>query len=104
MNKAVGIDLKSYGLGAGIFFIGYFILADVHPIKVAKEIGERKERHKPPGYTPHRRGFQHSPLLQRIGHMFPLNEISGGEAPGPRGNHRSRPPLVTAGRRRQPFR
>jgi len=26
MNKAVGIDPKTYGLGAGIFFIGYFIL------------------------------------------------------------------------------
>ena len=26
MNKAVGIDLKTYGLGAGIFFIGYFLL------------------------------------------------------------------------------
>jgi MFS transporter, ACS family, tartrate transporter len=26
MNKAVGIDSKIYGLGAGIFFIGYFIL------------------------------------------------------------------------------
>ena len=26
MNKAVGIDPKLYGLGAGIFFIGYFIL------------------------------------------------------------------------------
>ena len=26
MNKAVGIDTKTYGLGAGIFFIGYFIL------------------------------------------------------------------------------
>ncbi len=26
MNKAVGIDPKIYGLGAGIFFIGYFIL------------------------------------------------------------------------------
>jgi len=26
MNKAVGIDPKVYGLGAGIFFIGYFIL------------------------------------------------------------------------------
>src|SRR3954451_19175253 len=26
MNKAVGIDAKTYGLGAGIFFIGYFIL------------------------------------------------------------------------------
>jgi len=25
MNKAVGIDPKTYGLGAGIFFIGYFI-------------------------------------------------------------------------------
>src|SRR6202030_2845976 len=25
MNKAVGIDPKIYGLGAGIFFIGYFI-------------------------------------------------------------------------------
>ena len=25
MNKAVGIDPKAYGLGAGIFFIGYFI-------------------------------------------------------------------------------
>jgi MFS family permease len=25
MNKAVGIDAKAYGLGAGIFFIGYFI-------------------------------------------------------------------------------
>jgi MFS family permease len=26
MNKAVGIDPQSYGLGAGIFFIGYFLL------------------------------------------------------------------------------
>src|SRR6201987_3758132 len=26
MNKAVDIDPKTYGLGAGIFFIGYFIL------------------------------------------------------------------------------
>src|SRR5579862_3752682 len=26
MNKAVGIDPKTYGLGAGIFFIGYIIL------------------------------------------------------------------------------
>jgi ACS family tartrate transporter-like MFS transporter len=26
MNKAVGIDPKIYGLGAGIFFVGYFIL------------------------------------------------------------------------------
>src|SRR6195952_815156 len=26
MNKAVGIDPKTYGLGAGIFFIGYFVL------------------------------------------------------------------------------
>jgi len=25
MNKAVGIDPKAYGLGAGIFFVGYFI-------------------------------------------------------------------------------
>src|SRR6266481_8385197 len=25
MNKAVGLDPKTYGLGAGIFFIGYFI-------------------------------------------------------------------------------
>jgi sugar phosphate permease len=24
MNKAVGIDPKTYGLGAGIFFVGYF--------------------------------------------------------------------------------
>src|SRR5476649_2977422 len=26
INKAVGIDPKIYGLGAGIFFVGYFIL------------------------------------------------------------------------------
>jgi ACS family tartrate transporter-like MFS transporter len=26
MNKAVGIDSRTYGLGAGIFFIGYFLL------------------------------------------------------------------------------
>src|ERR1044071_5220203 len=26
MNKAVGIDPKTYGLGSGIFFVGYFIL------------------------------------------------------------------------------
>src|SRR3954471_16883689 len=26
MNAAVGIDPKTYGLGAGIFFVGYFIL------------------------------------------------------------------------------
>src|ERR1700733_11487693 len=26
MNKAIGLDPKTYGLGAGIFFIGYFLL------------------------------------------------------------------------------
>src|SRR6201982_1814770 len=26
MNKAVGIDPKTYGLGDGIFFLGYFII------------------------------------------------------------------------------
>src|ERR1700753_4501831 len=26
MNKAVGLDPKTYGLGAGIFFVGYFLL------------------------------------------------------------------------------
>src|SRR6201996_5403214 len=26
MNKAIGIDAQTYGLAAGIFFIGYFIL------------------------------------------------------------------------------
>jgi len=26
MNRAIGIDPKTYGLGAGIFFLGYFIL------------------------------------------------------------------------------
>src|ERR1700741_4263200 len=26
MNKAIGLDPKTYGLGAGIFFVGYFIL------------------------------------------------------------------------------
>src|SRR5450755_128337 len=26
MNKAVGIDMKTYGLGTGIFFVGYFLL------------------------------------------------------------------------------
>src|ERR1700691_6171977 len=26
MNKAVGIDPKTFGLGAGIFFVGYFFL------------------------------------------------------------------------------
>ncbi len=25
MNKAVGIDPKTFGLGAGIFFVGYFL-------------------------------------------------------------------------------
>src|SRR6201986_5430060 len=26
MNKAAGIDPKTFGLGAGIFFVGYFLL------------------------------------------------------------------------------
>ena len=38
MNKAVGIDPKTYGLGAGIFFLGYFIL------EVPSNLGLRKIR------------------------------------------------------------
>ena len=44
MNKAVGIDPKIYGLGAGIFFVGYFIL-EVRAIwrwsDLARERGSR---------------------------------------------------------------
>ena len=38
MNKAVGIDPKIYGLGAGIFFLGYF-----HP-RSAEQPGPRAVR------------------------------------------------------------
>src|SRR5271167_2224863 len=41
MNKAVGIDQKTHGLGAGIFSVGYFILAV--PSNLAPErFGARK--------------------------------------------------------------
>src|SRR5579871_3124692 len=41
MNKAVGIDAKTYGLGAGIFFIGYFIL-EVPSNLALERFGARK--------------------------------------------------------------
>jgi MFS transporter, ACS family, tartrate transporter len=41
MNKAVGIDPKIYGLGAGIFFIGYFIL-EVPSNLALERFGARK--------------------------------------------------------------
>jgi MFS transporter, ACS family, tartrate transporter len=41
MNKAVGIDPKTYGLGAGIFFIGYFILRRAH-----QQQCDRHHRHR----------------------------------------------------------
>src|ERR1700709_1553755 len=41
MNKAVGIDPKTYGLGAGIFFLGYFIL-EVPSNLALERFGARK--------------------------------------------------------------
>jgi len=41
MNKAVGIDPKIYGLGAGIFFLGYFIL-EVPSNLALEKFGARK--------------------------------------------------------------
>src|SRR4249919_3431360 len=41
MNKAVGLDPKTYGLGAGIFFIGYFIL-EVPSNLALERFGARK--------------------------------------------------------------
>ena len=41
MNKAVGIDPKTYGLGAGIFFVGYFIL-EVPSNLALERFGARK--------------------------------------------------------------
>ena len=41
MNKAVGIDPKSYGLGAGIFFVGYFIF-EVPSNLALQKFGARK--------------------------------------------------------------
>src|SRR5580700_9484876 len=41
MNKAVGIDPKTYGLGAGIFFVGYFIL-EVPSNLAMERFGARK--------------------------------------------------------------
>src|SRR5947209_743697 len=41
MNKAVGIDPKTYGLGAGIFFVGYFIL-EVPSNLALQRFGARK--------------------------------------------------------------
>jgi ACS family tartrate transporter-like MFS transporter len=41
MNKAVGIDPKIYGLGAGIFFVGYFIL-EVPSTLALEKFGARK--------------------------------------------------------------
>ena len=41
MNKAVGIDPKIYGLGAGIFFIGYFLL-EVPSNLALERFGARK--------------------------------------------------------------
>jgi MFS family permease len=41
MNKAVGIDPKTYGLGAGIFFLGYFIF-EVPSNLALQKFGARK--------------------------------------------------------------
>ena len=41
MNKAVGIDPKTFGLGAGIFFVGYFIL-EVPSNLALERFGARK--------------------------------------------------------------
>src|SRR5277367_1861866 len=41
MNKAIGIDPKTYGLGAGIFFVGYFIL-EVPSNLALERFGARK--------------------------------------------------------------
>ena len=41
MNKAVGIDPKTYGLGAGIFFVGYFLL-EVPSNLALERFGARK--------------------------------------------------------------
>src|SRR5258708_18899433 len=41
MNKGVGIDPKIYGLGAGIFFVGYFIL-EVPSNLALERFGARK--------------------------------------------------------------
>src|SRR6202142_4532840 len=41
MNQAVGIDPKTYGLGAGIFFVGYFIL-EVPSNLALERFGARK--------------------------------------------------------------
>ncbi len=41
MNKAVGLDPKTYGLGAGIFFIGYFFL-EVPSNLALERFGARK--------------------------------------------------------------
>jgi MFS family permease len=41
MNKAVGIDAKTYGLGAGIFFVGYFLL-EVPSNLALERFGARK--------------------------------------------------------------
>src|SRR5216684_3312816 len=41
MNKAVGIDPKTYGLGAGIFFVGYFIF-EVPSNLALQKFGARK--------------------------------------------------------------
>jgi MFS family permease len=41
MNKAVGIDPKTYGLGVGVFFIGYFIL-EVPSNLALERFGARK--------------------------------------------------------------
>src|ERR1700761_4322008 len=41
MNKAVGLDPKIYGLGAGIFFVGYFIL-EIPSNLALEKFGARK--------------------------------------------------------------
>src|SRR5260370_14406252 len=41
MNKAVGMDPKIYGLGAGIFFVGYFLL-EVPSNLAVERFGARK--------------------------------------------------------------
>src|ERR1700760_4324903 len=41
MNKALGLDPKIYGLGAGIFFVGYFIL-EIPSNLALEKFGARK--------------------------------------------------------------
>ena len=78
MNKAVGLDPKTYGLGAGIFFIGYFIL-EVPSNLALQRFGARTWI---AGEARGRDSISSAARRSRTGRVRPSPRCAGARAPG----------------------